>query len=201
MKRCFCWMRNKLTDTVKKKSARDAQYKEFWHRERITYAIICIIIILVLGIPISIRMARINRGETVLVKEQYLSDATMASTGYSLDILDILLDIRNTKTLTEEDREKLYELIDKQIEADEAILAYDMTELEDYAELHAGLCSLCKDDIKAVKSIRTCIEKNEIPSQELQSNYVKLRGQNYSWVVETIGGEYLEMAVEDAFGG
>lgn len=201
MKRCFCWMRNKLTDTVKKKSARDAQYKEFWHRERITYAIICIIIILVLGIPISIRMARINRGETVLVKEQYLSDATMASTGYSLDILDILLDIRNTKTLTEEDREKLYELIDKQIEADEAILAYDTTELEDYAELHAGLCSLCKDDIKAVKSIRTCIEKNEIPSQELQSNYVKLRGQNYSWVVETIGGEYLEMAVEGAFGG
>lgn len=200
MKRCFCWMRNNLTDTVKK-PVRGTQYKEFRHREWITNVIALIIAAIVLGIPISIQMARINRGEIVLPKEQYLGDASMAANGYSLEILNILLDIRNAKTLSEDDREKLYELIDKQIEADEIILSYDMKELEEYAELHAGLCSLCKDDIKAVQSIRACIEKNEMPSQELQSNYAKLRGENYSWVLATISEEYIGMSVESAFGG
>lgn len=200
MKRCFCWMRNNLTDTVKK-PIRGTQYKEFRHREWISNVISFIIAAIVLGIPISIQMARINRGEIVLPKEQYLGDASMAANGYSLEILNILLDIRNTKTLSEDDREKLYELIDKQIEADEIILSYDMKELEEYAELHAGLCSLCKDDIKAVQSIRACIEKNEMPSQELQSNYAKLRGENYSWVLATISEEYIGMSVESAFGG
>lgn len=198
MKKCFYWMRNKLTDPAKI-TDRDTRYKEFRRHERITNAIAIIIAIAVIGIPSSIYLARINRGEAAPTKEQYLSDASMAAIGYSMDILDILMDIRNTKILTESERERLYELIDRQIEADEIILEYDAAELEDYAEFHAGLCDLCEDDIKAVESIRACIERNEIPSQELQSNYVKLRGQNYLWVLETIGGEYVEMFMEKAY--
>lgn len=198
MKRCFCWMINKLTDPTKT-AVQHTRYKEFRHHEWITNAIAIIIAVAIIGIPSLIYMARMNRGEAAPVKEQYLSDASMATIGYSMDILDILMNIRNTKTLTESERERLYELIDKQIEADEIILEYDAAELEDYAEFHAGLCGLCEDDITAVESIRECIERNEIPSQELQSNYVKLRGQNYLWVLETIGGEYVEMFMEKAY--
>lgn len=58
----------------------------------------------------------------------------------------------------------------------------------------------CRGDL-VVESVSGQIVYCGISSQKLQSNYVKLCGQNYLWVIETIGEEYLGMSVESVFGG
>lgn len=83
---------------------------------------------------------------------------------------------------------------------DQMVIRYDISgELEEYAELHAGLCSLCEDDLQALQSIRKSIENDMVPSTELLKNYTSLRGENYRWVIERLAGELMLLGIDQAF--
>lgn len=79
------------------------------------------------------------------------------------------------------------------------MLDYDMTEFEDYMELHEGLCSLCTDDISTLERIRNSIDSGLVPSQELIKNYMSLRGLRYSWVLEQLIEEHVNKTFEKAY--
>lgn len=197
--RCLRWVKRGLTD-VRGVPGKHSAPKRFERQERIASAIAVVIaIVLFGGGPLGAWMFSPSKGEAVDAKNTYLDQAKMAATDYAIDISNALLKIKTTKTLTEEERESLYILFDAQLEADQMILDYDITGLEDYAELHAGLCSLCADDMRMIQKIKDSIENGLVPSEELLQNYVSLRGENYLWVLERLGQENVGKALESAF--
>lgn len=197
--RCLRWVKRGLTD-VRGVPGKNSAQKKFERQERIASAIAVVIAIVFLGGgPLGAWMLSPSKGEAVDAKNTYLDQAKMAVMGYAIDISNDLLKIKTTKTLTEEEKENLYILLDAQLEADQMILDYDITGLEDYEELHAGLCSLCADDMRMIQKIKDSIENGLVPSQELLQNYVSLRGENYSWVLEKLGQEDVGEALESAF--
>lgn len=196
---CLRWVKRGLTD-VRGVPEKNSAQKKFERQERISSAIaVAIAIVLFGGGSLAAQMAALSKGEAVDAKNTYLDQAQMAVMGYAVDISDALLRIKTTKTLTEEEKESLYILFDAQLEVDQLILDYDITGLEDYAELHAGLCSLCVDDMRMIQKIKDSIENGLVPSEELLQNYASLRGENYLWVLEKLGQEDVEAALESAF--
>ena len=188
---CVRWVKAGLTDVKGIHNEPSFAYK---HRKRPVPVAAVIIFVLIIGInAFSVNRCSVFIGESS-DEQEYLFAAKAAISDYAVDISKILLDICNTRTLTEEDRERFYGLIDMQIEADEAILDYDMAGLEDYQMLHTGLQSLCKDDIMALQRIKKTLEDGLVPSQELQRNYVSLRGENYLWVIEDVAMELSKQA-------
>lgn len=198
IKRVLLWVMNGLTDTGTAGGKKD-DYKEYNLQNRIMVAISIAIAVTVLGIPISIGLARMDRGETVVPEEQYLEKASMAVSGYSQDITVRLQKIVRTKTLTDEEREELYELFDKQMDADRKILECEMDGLESYAELHMGICGLCSDDIRVLQQIQDSINEGVVPSGELMRNYASIRGENYLWVVDELAGKFTELFTDSVF--
>lgn len=198
IRRCLGWIKTGLTDSEKLLRP-NKKYKIFWRCELIYIIIAVIISNVVIFLPSILRITGTNYDQNIFSKEQYWSDADLAAFGYAEDISFILMNIANTKTLNEMDRERLYNLIDAQIVIDQKILDYDRTVIEGYAEFHTGLCALCRNDMKLIQEIRDSVEKSMIPSRELMIDYVYLRGQNFQWVLEAIAQRYQDTAVEKAY--
>lgn len=129
-------------------------------------------------------------------RQMYLNAAKAAAVDYAVDITQTISDIGTTGTFTEEQKEQFYALIDLQIEADQTLLNYDISQLDDYQEMHAGLCALCKDDLEALKRLQAVIDEGLIPSKELQKNYASLRGERYLWAVQELMSEFAGLGAE-----
>lgn len=164
-------------------------------------AIAFVIAAVILGVPISIGVARMSRGEIVNPEVQYITTVAEAVFVYSQDIPIKLQRLVLTKTLTVEEMEELNRIIDEQIAADRKILGYDMEKLENYAELHMGVRNLCNDEVEILQQIKSSINRGMVPSYELWQNYVSLRGENYLWVLEEFAKIFTEMSVENISGG
>ena len=130
----------------------------------------------VIIIAVAVFCANLITGQS-LDNQKYLFTAKAAASDYAVYISNILWDICDTKTSTEGRGELLYALIQAQIEADQVISDYDIAGLEDYQALHAGLQSLCRDDIKAIERIRIkdAIYNDMTHFRELQRNYICIR--------------------------
>lgn len=195
--RCLRWISSGL---YSKRSSENISHniKKFKRQELFTSIFAGIIAVIIFGSFVLKEIYEVNNrdsGEEIV----YLADASNAAIAYAEDISAVLIQMTNEKSMTNEEKEYLYKLIDLQIEADQTILDYDMTEFEDYMELHGGLCSLCTDDIKALERIRNSIDNGLVPSQELVKNYVSLRGLHYSWVLEQLVQEYMSHGLESAY--
>ena len=190
---CIRWLKAGLTDPKDSRAVLSEAYKR--NQRKVT-------IIAVVAVIFAVSFGAILIGDGAQDPSDdltYLVAAKAAATDYSVDISKSISDICNTGILSEEQKERFYVLIDIQIEADQAILNYDISQLKDYQELHAGLCSLCKDDIDVLQCLRALIEEGHIPSKELQKNYDSLRGANYLWVVQKLMSEFAALNVETIF--
>lgn len=196
IKRCVRWVRNGLTDERPPRVVGEGDHTAFKKAEKKQWKIAIAISLVLFAVIFVIMIIRSYQAPSQ--KEQYLQLADEVAHGYSIDISAALTHIEVDQTLYDEERERLYALFDKQIEADRKILNYDMTGLDDCLNLHAGICSLCEDDIKMIESIKECLESNLVPSRELHQNYASLRGENYAWVLKELAAEELEQTV-DAF--
>ena len=197
VKRCVRWVRNGLTDDKPSRIVGEGDHIAYKRAERKMWkAGIAISMVL---FAISFAIAFVHNYRKPNQKDQYLQLAEEAVNGYCVDILAALTLIEDTRTLTDEERERIYKLFDDQIEADRRILDYDMTKLSDFQDLHAGLCGLCEDDIEAVESFREYLENDLVPPREVQNNYISLRKENYVWVLEELTEENLKMAVDVFF--
>lgn len=133
-------------------------------------------------------------------EQKNLHAAKATIDNYAVDISIIIQGIWSTGGLTEEDKFRLYSLIDVQIEADQVILAYDMTGLDGYERLHIGLQNLCRDDIAVLQQIKAVIEAGPLPSQELQINYASLRAKITSGFRTRSHGRFIKLAAKLAIG-
>ena len=139
-------------------------------------------------------MSAINNGDTFLAEEKFKEIADAAILIYVEDIDSGLTELSAAKSV---DVDELIRVIDKQIEADQVVLDYQMPdELKDYDEFFAGLQALCSDDIECLEPIRETLENGTTPSQALMHNLFAVRGQNYLWVLQ----EYAQMKIDDAVG-
>ena len=130
-------------------------------------------------------------------KQVYLAAAKAAVSDYARPIADAVADMQTAGMPSDEDLQQLYNLLSAQAEADRAILDMDQSALEALAELHAGLCSLCTDDLATLERIMTSLEMGETPSLELLVNYINLRSENYLWVTEQLFLAYLIYGIEN----
>lgn len=194
--RCTCWAKAGLTDVKDDYAGPSAAYKRDQRLASLT-AIIAVPIMLAAGAS-CVSLFSALTGQS-LNDQEYLLTAKAAASDYAVDISKLLWDIFETNTLTDEDKELLYGLIQTQIELDQVIIDYDMTGLDDYQELHAGLQSLCRDDIEALRRIMDTIDDGFAPSKEMLRNYIGLRGENYLWVVEKIASELIRLDIEMMF--
>lgn len=194
--RCIHWLKAGLTDVKGVRANPSAAHK---HNQRCTSLVAAIIVVMIFGVCALC----VNRFSLLTYEssdnQEYLFAAKAATNDYTVDISKILIDVCNAKNLTQKNKELLYDLIQAQVEADQVILAYDMTGLDDYQALHAGLQSLCRDDIETLQRIKATIEDGLVPSQELQRNYYGLRGENYLWVINEVAQEFVIHAVKTAF--
>lgn len=192
---CIHWLKAGLTDVKGVRAGPSAAYKR---NQKRTALVVAIIVVMIIGVGILYTDSNSTLTGELSGDQGYLFAANIAANDYAMDISKILADIYNTKTLTIENKEFLYDLIEAQIEADQIIITYDMTGLDDYQALHAGLQSLCRDDIEALQRIRTTIEDGLVPSQELLINYISLRSENYFWVIDEISLELITLAAKMA---
>ena len=186
------WAKAGLTDARRVQTGSFSAYRR---EQRIAFIAAIIIVAGFIGIFAFVASRYPTYVDDSLVEQNYIYAAAEATNVYAVDISNALSEICNTGTLTEEDKEWFYSLIDRQIEADEVILAYDMTGLDDYQVLHSGLQSMCKDDIEALQRIKDAIEAGFVPSRELQNNYVSIRGANYLWLVKDVDEKLIEISV------
>lgn len=198
MSRCVLWLRQGLADCEDAYGKGRNTYKEYKREKNVAKVIGGVITILIFGVSFVV-MKLIGYQDEIIAKEQYLSTAKAAAVDYFPDISEILLNVRETNSLEDVEREELYDLIDAQIEADQNILNYDMEGVEDYQNVHDGLCSLCTEDMKILQKIKDSIDNNKVPSQELMKNYASLRGKNYLWVLEELAFGPVDIFVERAF--
>lgn len=193
IKRCVRWVRNGLTDDKPLRIVGEGDHIAYKRAERKMWKEAIVISMVVLGVSFAIAFAHYYRKPNQ--KEQYLQLAEEAVNGYCMDIFAALTHIEDTRELADEEREQIYRLFDKQIEADRRILDYDMSELGEFQNLHAGLCGLCEDEIKAIESIREYLENDFVPPREVERNYANLRKENYSWVLEELAQENLKVSI------
>lgn len=193
---CFCWVKDGLTDDQPARVVGEGDHVAFWRAERKLniIAIAVSIVLFAVGFAIAFK----HNFQEPNKEEQYLQLADDVTHGYSEDIITAMIRIEDSHTLSDDERKWIYDLFDRQIEADQRILDYDMTELDEYLELHAGLCGLCEDDIMMIQKIKESLENDIVPSRELQREYASLRGENYMWVLIKIAEESLQQTV-DAF--
>lgn len=192
---CVHWVKAGLADLPGGRDGPSPAYRREQRHAALLGGII-IVIIIAAGIFVPNFPASTDSSSG---KQEYLTAAKAAAVDYATDISNTLLDMRGTGSLTEEKRLQFCSLIDAQIAADQTILFYDMTGLDDYQDLHAGLRSLCTDDISVLQLIRANIENGAVPSQELQLNYANIRGAYYVWVIEDIALGFTEISIEIAF--
>ncbi len=178
----FQWVRDGLTDGSCTHSSPSAACRRTKRAVSVWLAAVVLVIVAALtGYGFYLASA----GE--MDETAYLSAAKAAVSDYAEQITSAVQDIRTDGILTEEDRERLYGLLRAQAEADRAVLDMDpaaLEELEDMKALHAGLCSLCTDDLAALKRIQAALEAGQAPSQELLDHYIRLRGENYLWIMQ-----------------
>lgn len=193
---CIRWVKAGLTDVKGVRTGPSAAYKR---EQRLDSLVATVALIMMFGIGAFCAnvISTLTGGSSDA--QEYLYTAKAAAIDYSMDISKILLDISNSRTLTEENKELFYDLIQAQIEADQAIIAYDMTGLDDYQALHVGLQSMCRDDIEVLLRIQAAIEDGFVPSWELQRNYAGIRGENYLWVIKELASKFTGIAAEMAF--
>lgn len=188
---CMRWLKTGLTNP---KDSHVASYEAYMRSEQKATMIAILVVAVIFAVPFG--MTLLGSGSQIPSDDQtYLTAAKAAATDYSVDISKLVSVICSTGSLTEERKEQLYALIDVQIEADQTILNYDISQLEGYQKLHAGLCSLCRDDIDALQRLRAVIEEGRIPSKELQKNYDSLRGANYLWILQRLLPEFAVLNV------
>lgn len=131
-------------------------------------------------------------------KAAYLDMALVAANGYARPIADAVWNMQDG-TAQEEDIQQLYGLLDAQAEADRAILDMDLSSMEDMEgmeEVHAGLRSLCTDDLAALERIMAALDEGREPPLELLDNYIRLRGENYLWVTQQLFVAYAVYGIE-----
>ena len=196
IKRCFRWVKDGLTDDQPARVVGEGDHVAFRRAER-KLNIIAIAVSIVL-FAAAFAIAFIYNYQEPDKEEQYLQLADDVTHGYSEDIIAAMIRIEDSHTLSDDERKWIYDLFDRQMEADQRILDYDMTELDAYLELHVGLCGLCEDDIIMIQKIKESLENDIVPSRELQREYASLRGENYTWVLIKIAEESLQQTV-DAF--
>lgn len=197
IKRCFHWVKGGLIDDQPARVVGEGDHVAFWRAERKlnVIAIAVSIVLFAVGLPIAF----IRNYQEPSKEEQYLQLAEDVTHGYSEDIITAMIHIEDSHTLSDGERKWIYDLFDRQIEADQRILDYDMTELDEYLELHAGLCGLCEDDIIMIQKIKESLENDIVPSRKLQREYASLRGENYMWVLIEIAKESLQQTLEAFF--
>lgn len=190
--RCVRWLKTGLTAPKNSRAGMSATYQRMQRKSMIiAVVIVAVYFTLFLGIAFKSGIA-----DKLPNKPVYLVVAKAVTVDYAADITQTILDIETTGTLTDAQKEQLYTLIDLQMEADQMLLDYDISQLDDYQELHAGLCSLCKDDMEALKRLRAAIDEGFIPSKELQKNYASLRGEQYLWAIQKLTPEFVLLNVE-----
>lgn len=111
-----------------------------------------------------------------------------------MDISDLLNKL-NIGSLTEEETNLLIEICNRQIEADQEVINFDIDSIEGFEELHSGLCGLCNDDMIIVQAIKDSLENGIIPSQEQQISYARLRAETYKWILIKYEIEFLTLHV------
>ena len=89
-----------------------------------------------------------------------------------------------------EDKDSLINLIDQQLEADQRLMDCSASISDD--RFMDGLKAMSRDDYETLKHIREKIVSDEIPSREMIRNYIAIRGQNYTWVIEEMLGDSIE---------
>lgn len=196
IKGCVRWIQRGLTDDKSARVVGEGEHIAFKREEKkmnmIAVIISILLFMLVFAVTLFYNYQKPNKAE------QYMNLADDAVYGYSKDINDVLTRIEDSHILSDDERKQIYVLFDRQIAADQRILDYDMASLDDYLELHAGLCGLCEDDINMIRSIRESLEKNIVPSRQLHRDYVGLRAVNYAWVLRRLVEEGFQWTV-DAF--
>lgn len=170
----------------------DTKYKRVQQKSTIFAAMIVAAFFAVCLGTSSITNGALNPSD----KQAYLNAAKAAAVDYAVDISQTISDIGTTGTFTEEQKARLYALIDLQIEADQTLLKYDISQLDDYQEMNAGLCGLCKDDMDTLQRLRAVIEEGSIPSKKLQKNYASLRGERYLWTIQELMAEFAGLEAE-----
>lgn len=188
--KCFHWLKAGLTDAKYIRAGMSETYRREQRKSSI-YAVVIVIVFFAVNYGIGLGI-----GKDPADEQAYLNVAKAAASDYSVDIAKTLSNICMTKTLTDEEKEEFYAMIDLQIEADQTLLNYDISQLDDVQELHAGLCSLCEDDIDVLRRLQTMIDAGYVPSEELKKNYVSLRGERYLWVMQELVPEFVELGVD-----
>lgn len=188
--RCFHWLKTGLTDAKYIRTGMSETYRREERKSSICAAVIVAVFFAInFGIGLGI-------GGDPSDEQAYLNTAKAAASDYSVDIAKTISNICMTRALTDEEKEEFYALIDLQIEADQALLNYDISQLDDFQELHAGLCDLCEDDIDALRRLQAMIDAGYVPSEELKKNYVSLRGERYLWVMQELVPEFVRLGAE-----
>lgn len=190
--RCAHWLKAGLTAPKNSRADISESYKRVQRKSTILAAVIAAAFFAAGLGPSLMNGGALKPSD----KQAYLNAAKAAAVDYAVDISQMISDIGTTGTFTEEQKARLYALIDLQIEADQTLLKYDISQLDDYQEMHAGLCGLCKDDMDTLQRLRAVIEEGSIPSKELQKNYASLRGERYLWTIQELMAEFAGLEAE-----
>lgn len=192
--KCFRWLKAGLTDSKDSCTGMSDTYRRMQRRNNI-------LVVVIVAVFFAVCFGNVLRNDRdPSDKQVYLNAAKAVAVDYATDISQTISDILSTGSLTDKEKEQFYALIDMQIEADKTLINYDISKLEDYQELHKGLCSLCEDDIDALQRLRAMIDEGIIPAKEFQKNYVSLRGERYLWVIQKLMSEYVGISAGKIMG-